>query len=141
MLTADKRWSTNCTLPTKTVSKGLTANCLLPLLTCLADESDDTYRLDVETLSSPGVLTSEGCGVVLAQGGASSPSLAEKLHSISTVTTGGSWWWLFAHLPGFWGKVPSIRSPPAPFFFKVEISSRTLIQLFRPKSVHSGSAS
>ena len=27
------------------------------------------------------------------------------------------------------------------FFFKVEISSRTLIPLFRPGSVHSGSAS
>ena len=35
-----------------------------------------------------------------------------------------------------------IHSPPALFFFfKVEISSRTLIPLFRPRSVRSGSAS
>ena len=39
----------------------------------------------------------------------------------------------------------TIHSPPAlflfSFFFKVEISSRTLIPFFRPGSVHSGSAS
>ena len=36
----------------------------------------------------------------------------------------------------------TIHSPPALFFFfKVEITSRTLIQLYMPGSVHSGSAS
>ena len=34
-----------------------------------------------------------------------------------------------------------IHSPPALFFSKVEISSRTLIPLFMPGSVHNGSAS
>ena len=41
-----------------------------------------------------------------------------------------------------WGECSTIQSPPALiFFFKVEISLRTLIPLLRPGSVHSGSAS
>ena len=42
------------------------------------------------------------------------------------------------------GRIYEIHSPPAFFFFfflLAEISSRTLIALFRPGSVHSGSAS
>ena len=39
------------------------------------------------------------------------------------------------------GQRSAIHSPPAHFFFKVEISSRTLIPLFRPGSLRSGSAS
>ena len=41
------------------------------------------------------------------------------------------------------GRMFDHSSPPPPrsFFFKVEISSRTLIPLFRPGSVHSGSTS
>ena len=50
-----------------------------------------------------------------------------------------SWWWLFPRVRGFWVNVQQFI--PALFFFKVEISSRTLIPLFRPGSVHSGSAS
>ena len=52
------------------------------------------------------------------------------------------WWWLFSHLQGFGENVwPFIPCLPFFFFFKVEISLRTLIPLFRPGSVHSGSAS
>ena len=57
------------------------------------------------------------------------------------------WWWLFSHLPGFWGNVrPFISCLHFKFFFvffliEVEISSCTLIPLLRPGSVHSGSAS
>ena len=39
------------------------------------------------------------------------------------------------------GECLTIHSLPALFFFKVQISSRTLIQLFMPGSIHSGSAS
>ena len=39
------------------------------------------------------------------------------------------------------GECSTKHSPSVFFFFKVEISSRTLIPLFRPGSVHSGSAS
>ena len=38
------------------------------------------------------------------------------------------------------GRCSTIHSPPALFFFLVEISSRTLIPLFMPGPVHSGSA-
>ena len=52
------------------------------------------------------------------------------------------WWWLFPRLRGFWENVrpfiPRLRF--FFFFFEVEISSRTLIPLFRPGSVHSDSA-
>ena len=48
--------------------------------------------------------------------------------------------WLFPRLRGFWETVrPFI--PRQHFFFKLGISSRTLIPLFMPGSVHSGSAS
>ena len=48
----------------------------------------------------------------------------------------------FSWLARIWGDCSTIHSPPAFFFFfKVEISSRTLIPLFRPRSVHGGSAS
>ena len=53
------------------------------------------------------------------------------------------WWWLFSSRAWIWGECSTIHSRPAIFFFffKVEISSRTLISLFRPGSVHSGSVS
>ena len=51
----------------------------------------------------------------------------------------GWWWWLFSRLRGFWETVrPFI---PRQRFFKMEISSRTQIPLFRPGSVCCGSAS
>ena len=53
------------------------------------------------------------------------------------------WWWVFPCLRGFWENVwafiPCLRF--FFFFFEVEISLRTLIPLFMPGSVHSGSAS
>ena len=49
----------------------------------------------------------------------------------------------FSSLAKNMGECLTIRSPPGLFFFffggGVEISSRTLIPLFRPGSVHSGS--
>ena len=51
------------------------------------------------------------------------------------------WCWLFPRVRGFWVECSTIHSPPALFFFfffKVEISSHTLIPVFRPGSVHSG---
>ena len=52
------------------------------------------------------------------------------------------WWWLFPHLWGFGESVRSFISRLCFFFFfKVEISSHTLIWLFRPGSVYSGSVS
>ena len=50
------------------------------------------------------------------------------------------WWWLFPSVRGFLENVRQFIPclPPSPFFFKVEISSRTLIPLFRPGSVHTG---
>ena len=47
----------------------------------------------------------------------------------------------FTSLARILGKCSTIQSMPAPFFFEVEISSRTVIPLFMPGSVHSGSAS
>ena len=50
-----------------------------------------------------------------------------------------SWWWLF---PLDFGKMFDNSFPTCVFFFfKVEISSRILIPLFRPGSVHSGLSS
>ena len=56
------------------------------------------------------------------------------------------WWcWLFPRVQGFYENVrqfiPRQRFFFPFFFFKVEISSRKLIPLLRPRSVHSGSAS
>ena len=51
------------------------------------------------------------------------------------------WWWLFPRVRGFWENVRQFSPRLLFFFFKVEISLRTLIPLFRPGSVHSGSAS
>ena len=48
-------------------------------------------------------------------------------------------WWLFSSRASIWGECSTIHS--LRFFFKVGISSRTLMPLFRPESVHSGSAS
>ena len=60
-------------------------------------------------------------------------------------------WWLFPRLRGFLGECSTTHSPPAFsclfvfcwffffFFFELEISLHTLIPLFRPESVHSGS--
>ena len=51
------------------------------------------------------------------------------------------WWWsfsLFARMFGEWPFMPCLHFF---FFLEVEISSRTLIPLFMPGSVHSGSAS
>ena len=70
-------------------------------------------------------------------GGKTDNSFSVKLRSTN-------WWWLFRHLWGFWENVGSfIPYLQFCFFFsfKVEISSRTLILLFRPGSVHSGSVS
>ena len=54
------------------------------------------------------------------------------------------WWWLFHSVREFWENVrqfiPRLRFLKF-FLIKVEISSRTLIPLFMPGSVHSGSAS
>ena len=50
------------------------------------------------------------------------------------------WWWIFPRVGGFWENVRQFISR-LHFFLKVEISSRTTIPLFRPGSVHSGSAS
>ena len=62
-----------------------------------------------------------------------------------------SWWWgwLYPRLLRFWGRIFNHSFPACALFFvffvclffEVEISSRTLIPLFRPGSVHSGSAS
>ena len=51
------------------------------------------------------------------------------------------WWWLFPRVRRFLGECSTIHSPPALFFFLMEIISRTLIPFFSPESVHSGSAS
>ena len=51
------------------------------------------------------------------------------------------WWWRFPRLLGFLGECSTIHFPHALFLFKVEISLRTPIPLFRSGSVHSGSAS
>ena len=47
----------------------------------------------------------------------------------------------FSLLARILGECLTIYSPPVLFFFQVEISSHTLVSLFRPGSVHSGSAS
>ena len=46
----------------------------------------------------------------------------------------------FCSLPRIWGEYSTLHSPPA-LFFNWRFSSRTLIPLFMPGSVHSGSAS
>ena len=51
-----------------------------------------------------------------------------------------AFWWLFPPVRGFGENVRQLI-PRLRFFFKVEISSRTLIPRFRPGSVYSGSAS
>ena len=51
------------------------------------------------------------------------------------------YWWLFLHLQGYFWECLTICSLPALFFFEVEISLHTLIPLFMPWSVHSGSVS
>ena len=59
-----------------------------------------------------------------------------------TLLGGTWWWWLFSSCARILGKcltiIPHLRFF---LFFKVEISLRRLIPLFRPWSVHSGSAS
>ena len=50
------------------------------------------------------------------------------------------WWWLFPHLRRFREKVQPFIPCPCFFFFKVEISLRTLIPLFRSGPAQSGSA-
>ena len=54
------------------------------------------------------------------------------------------WWWIFPSLWGFWDNVwpfiPCLHFVLVVVLFKVEISLRTLIPLFSPVSVHSGSA-
>ena len=50
--------------------------------------------------------------------------------------------WLFPGLRRFWRMFDSsFLACPFTFFFKVEIRSSALISLFRPRTVHSGSAS
>ena len=52
------------------------------------------------------------------------------------------WWWLFPRVRGFWENVRQFIPGLRFFFFsKVEISSCTLISLFRSGSVRSGSES
>ena len=51
------------------------------------------------------------------------------------------WWWLFPHLRGFWENIWPFPACTFFFFFKVEIILCTLIPLFMPGSVHSGSVS
>ena len=46
----------------------------------------------------------------------------------------------FSSLARIWGECSTSHSPPNPFFFEVAISSRTLIPLFMPGLVPSGSA-
>ena len=53
---------------------------------------------------------------------------------------GGGFWWLFPRMRGF-GGVFNNSFPTCAFFFKVEIRLHTLFPLFRPGSVHGGSAS
>ena len=50
-------------------------------------------------------------------------------------------WWLFPRVRGLRKNIRQFNPRLPFFFFKVEISSRKLIPLFRPGSVHSGSAS
>ena len=50
-------------------------------------------------------------------------------------------WWLFLHHEDFGESSAMHFFPPALFFFKVELTSCTLIPLFMPGLVHSGSAS
>ena len=47
----------------------------------------------------------------------------------------------FSSLARILGECSTVHSPPALLCFKVEISSRTLIPLFRSESVNGGSAS
>ena len=54
---------------------------------------------------------------------------------------GLSWLVAISSIATILGVGSTILSPPAIFFFKVRISSRTQFPLFRPVSVHSGSAS
>ena len=52
------------------------------------------------------------------------------------------WWWLFPCIQGLGRKNFLMnRFPHSALFFQVEISSHTPIPLFKPGSVHSGSAS
>ena len=51
------------------------------------------------------------------------------------------WWWLFSSHARSLGEGSTIHSPPAIFFFKVEIRTCTPVSLFRPGSVHSGTTS
>ena len=51
-----------------------------------------------------------------------------------------TWWWLFPRMRGVWENVQPFITCLS-FWFLVEISSRTLIPLFWPGSVHSGLAS
>ena len=63
---------------------------------------------------------------------------------LTTVTEGKQckwWWWLFPCVRGFWENVWQFIPCLCFFFFLVNISSCTLFPLFRPGSVHIGSAS
>ena len=64
-----------------------------------------------------------------------------KHWQVSNVDKCGWWWWLFPHVRGFWENVWQFIPHLHFFFLKVEISLRTLIPLFKPGSVHSGSVS
>ena len=63
-------------------------------------------------------------------------SLRAQVHPGGGEGAGGG---AFSRFRGFRGECSTIHSPPAPFFLKVEISSRTLIPVFMPGSVHSDS--
>ena len=69
-------------------------------------------------------------------------SVHTKATAVFTSDGGGGF---FLACEDFFGECLTIHSPPALFFsfffFKEKISSRTLIPLFKPGSVHSGLSS
>ena len=69
-------------------------------------------------------------------------SQLQQGHATQTTVLGGLMMMPFSSLARISGECSTIHSPLSLFFFfEVEISSRTLIPLFMPGSVHSGSAS
>ena len=76
---------------------------------------------------------------------ATTTKYVQKVHAAKDLEMVVMVWWLFPHLWGFsesvWPVIPCLGFFSLFFFFEVEISSRTLIPLFMPGSVHSGSVS
>ena len=67
--------------------------------------------------------------------------LTKSSYFINNDGGGGGLVVAFSSRPRILGECSTIQSPPALFFFKVEISLRTPIPLFTPGLVHGGSAS